>query len=120
MRRFLALSVGILAVGVLSACGPRPASTATSAEVYEAIDVAFGPYGVTAKAVRVAACESGLNPNAGYPDAYYKGLFQLGPHVVAIRHYGGDWFDPLQNAQAARDLYVTRGDWSAWPVCGKR
>lgn len=114
----LLVVLGMLVVG--TACAPRPASTATSAEVYEAIDKAFGPYGVTAKAVRVARCESGLNPNAGYPDAYYKGLFQLGPHVVAINHYGGNWWDPYQNAAAARDLYVTRGNWSAWPYCGKQ
>lgn len=105
---------------LLTACAGPPASTATRSEVVAAIDKAFGPYGVTAKAVRVAQCESGLNPNAGYPDAYYKGLFQLGPHVVAIRHYGGNWWDPYQNAAAARDLYVSRGNWSAWPICGKK
>ena len=109
----------VLAAGTLfAACHHPPASTATSAEVYKAIDAAFGPYGQTAKAVRIAKCESGLNPNAGYPDAYYKGLFQLGPHIKAIYHYGGDWFDPYQNAAAARDLFVSRGNWSAWPVCG--
>jgi hypothetical protein len=116
-RALAALAVATLSI-LGAACAPS-ASTATSDEVYQAIDKAFGPYGVTAKAVRVAQCESGLNPNAGYPDAYYKGLFQLGPHVTAINHYGGNWFDPYQNAAAARDLYVTRGDWSAWPNCGR-
>ena len=115
-RAIAAVALAAMSV-VVAACGPR-ASTASSAEVYEAIDAAFGPYGQTAKAVRVAKCESGLNPNAGYPDAYYKGLFQLGPHVSAINHYGGNWFDPYQNAAAARDLFVSRGNWSAWPVCG--
>jgi hypothetical protein len=116
--RRVAAVVAVAALSLLgAACGPD-ASGGTSGEVYEAIDKAFGPYGQTAKAVRVAKCESGLNPMAGYPDAYYKGLFQLGPHVVAINHYGGNWFDAYQNAAAARDLYVSRGNWSAWPTCG--
>ena len=117
--RLALAAVTIAALSVLgAACAPR-ASTASSDAVYEAIDKAFGPYGQTAKAIRVADCESGLNPNAGYPDDYYKGLFQLNPNVVAIRQYGGDFFDPYQNAAAARDLFVTRGDWSAWPNCGR-
>src|SRR5687768_18476996 len=81
--RRVAAVIAVAALSLLgAACGPD-ASGGTSGDVYEAIDKAFGPYGQTAKAVRVAKCESGLNPMAGYPDAYYKGLFQLGPHVVA-------------------------------------
>jgi hypothetical protein len=117
MRRVVA-AIAIATLGLLgAACAPS--SGDAPPDVYAAIDKAFGPYGVTDKAVRVARCESGLNPMAGYPDAYYKGLFQLGPHVVAINHYGGNWFDAYQNAAAARDLYVSRGDWSAWPTCGR-
>ena len=117
-RRLALAAVTIAALGLFgAACAPR-ASTASSDAVYDAIDQAFGPYGQTAKAIRVADCESGLNPNAGYPDDYYKGLFQLNPNIVAINQYGGNFFDPYQNAAAARDLYVTRGNWSAWPVCG--
>ena len=117
-RRLQAAACIPFAALLVASCHAPPASTATPAEVYEAIDAAFGPYGQTAKAVRVAKCESGLNPNAGYPDEKYKGIFQLGPHVSAIHHYGGDFFDPYQNAAAARDLFVTRGNWSAWPTCG--
>lgn len=81
------------------------------------IQQAFGYLGqaVVDQAGRVACCESGWGPQAGYPSAYYKGLFQLGEHVVAIYNYGGAWFDAFSNAQAARDLYVSRGyNWSAW------
>lgn len=135
MRRFLNLGGVILAAVVLSACVPRaadaPDATRPPPDCYKypgnpgyptvraAILSAFGPYGqaVTDKAGRVACCETGWGPGAGYPNAYYKGLFQLGPHVVAIRQYGGNWWDAYQNAAAARDLYVTRGNWSAWPVC---
>jgi hypothetical protein len=83
-----------------------------------AIHAVFGPLGVADQAVRVAACESGRNPGAD--SGTYKGLFQLGPHLAGtVDFYGGDWFDPMTNAQVARDLYLASG-WSSWPVCGGR
>jgi hypothetical protein len=98
-----------------------PAATAASApsgSPEAAIREVFGPLGVADKAVQVAICESGLNPAAD--SGTYKGLFQLGPHLAGtVAFYGGNWFDPLTNAQVARDLYLGSG-WASWPVCGSR
>ena len=108
----------------LAACALQPDGSFrpyTYADSEVAIHRAFDPYGpvVAAKARRVANCESGLWPYSGI-GSYYQGIFQLGEHIVAIHAYGGQRFDPYQNALAARDLYVTRGySWSAWPVCGR-
>jgi hypothetical protein len=122
-RRAVALATAVAGIAVLgAACGfsPAPAPAPAPAGNGEAaIREVFGPLGVADKAVSVASCESGLNPMAGYPNATYKGLFQLGPSIVAINAYGGDYFDAWQNAQAARDVYLSRGNWSAWPVCGR-
>jgi len=131
-RRTVRLAAAVVAVAALatacefgpgpspsSAPAPSPAASAALSPDEAVIREVFGPLGVADQAVSVAACESGLNPMAGYPDATYKGLFQLGPHIVAIYQYGGDFFDARANVQAARDLYVSRGNWSAWPVCGR-
>jgi hypothetical protein len=109
--------VPLLALVVLTAaaCGPKPAAGPPPVST-AAISQAFSPYGptVVAQATKIARCESGLVPTAG-AGRYYQGLFQLGRHIVAINNYGGNYLDPYQNAQAARDLYVTRGySWSAW------
>jgi hypothetical protein len=97
-----------------TASAPAPAPSGPEA----AIHAVFGPLGVADQAVRVAACESGLNPGAD--SGTYKGLFQLGPHLAGtVAFYGGDWFDPMTNAQVARDLYLASG-WASWPVCGRR
>ena len=98
----------------VAAPAPTPAVSGPEA----AIHAVFGPLGVADQAVRVAACESGLNPGAD--SGTYKGLFQLGPHLAGtVDVYGGNWFDPMTNAQVARDLYLASG-WASWPVCGRR
>lgn len=129
MLRKVVLPIAVLLAA--AACTPRPAAPAPppgpSLPVYSAIRVAFGPYepsfpGVVNKAVRVSKCESGWVPTAG-AGRYYQGLFQLGRHIAAINNYGGDFLNALQNAQAARDLWVSRGySWTngAWPTCGFR
>lgn len=124
-RRRFPLSVTVLAVAVLALAGCRPAAPPApapySGDVVALIHEAFGPLGEGDKAVRVAQCESGLNPLAVSPGGTYVGLFQLGDHVAAVRAYGtGVRTDPLANVYAARDLRVQRGNWSAWPVCGLR
>jgi hypothetical protein len=105
-------------VAVTAACGPRPSPPPPSIPpaVAMSINQAFGPFGQTVvnQAFRVARCESGWVATAG-AGSYYQGLFQLGRHIVAINNYGGNFLDPWQNAQAARDLYYSRGrSWSAW------
>jgi len=65
--------------------------------------------------VRIARCESGLNPNAYSPAGYY-GLFQL-------NYAPAGWNDPWVNAQAAYygkylPALAGGGDGtSPWPVC---
>lgn len=67
------------------------------------------------KMVRVASCESGLNPRAVNPIGYY-GLFQLSEQIAG-------WDDPLTNATYAYySKYLPAlqrgGDGlSPWPVC---
>lgn len=111
-RRTVLIFSACLAVLSLTACLP-PAPPASYPEVEAFIHEVFDPLGQGDEAVRVAQCESGLNPHAG-AGRYYQGVFQLGRHIVAINQYGGDYLDYRQNVQAARDLYVTRGNWSAW------
>ncbi|MBM3670584.1 MAG: hypothetical protein FJW86_00085 [Actinobacteria bacterium] len=111
----------VLALLLVAGCGPgrSAAPPGPSLEVFTAINEAFGPYDATGRALQVAKCESGWVPTAGAGE-FYQGLFQLGPHIVAIHQYGGDFLDPVQNAAAARDLWLSRGkSWSAWPVCGR-
>jgi len=128
MRRlWVLLAAGVM---VVSGCAlqPQPDGTVTLrpwtyADSEAAIHAAFDPYGVEVytKARSVAVCESGLWPYAGWfpTPSVYKGIFQLGPHIVAVQAYGdGNVFNPYVNAYAARDLWVSRGDWSAWPNCG--
>jgi len=113
--RAVGLALSALAIaGITAACGISPGPAPSAAAEEAIIHEVFGPLGQGDKAVSVARCESGLNPMAGWPDATYKGLFQLGPHIVAINAYGGDWFDARANTLAARDLYLSRGNWSAW------
>lgn len=128
MRRSKLITViaGLLLVVVPTGCRYKPETNTWVAWTYDdsraAIQQAFGPYGqeVVDKATRVATCESGLWPYSGTnkPGYPYHGIFQLGKHIVAIHAYGGNRTDPYQNALAARDLWLQRGNWSAWPHCG--
>jgi len=107
------------ALALFAACGPdvAPAPPNPSDAIIREV---FDPIGEGDKAVRVASCESGLNPGAIGGGGTYQGLFQLGPNIVAIHAYGGNRLDARQNALAARDLRMQRGNWSAWPTCGRR
>jgi hypothetical protein len=100
---------------VAAGCGIDPGPPPPRSAEEQIIHEVFDPYGVGDKAVSIARCESGLNPMAGWPNATYKGLFQLGPHLAGtVAAYGGDWFDARTNTYVARDLYLSRGNWSAW------
>lgn len=118
-RRLRLLALFGVGAALLAACGPgaAPAPPSPSEAIIREV---FDPIGEGDKAVRVASCESGLNPGAVGGGGTYQGLFQLGPNIVAIHAYGGNRLDARQNALAARDLRVQRGDWSAWPHCGRR
>lgn len=74
-----------------------------------AIRKTFGPkYG--AQAVRVARCESGINPHA--VNGQYRGIFQMGASERATYGHGaGAW----RQAKAARRYFIASGrDWSPW------
>lgn len=66
--------------------------------------------------VRVARCESGLNPHAVGGGGAYHGLFQFVPSTFAGTPYGQyDIYDPWANANAAGWMW-SEGQKSAW-VC---
>lgn len=62
-----------------------------------------------AKALRVAECESGLDPGAFNRAGPYIGLYQIENGTTNARG----------NVEHARAMFVRRG-WSPWPVCGRR
>jgi hypothetical protein len=81
--------------------------------IYEAAD----NYGQSRQdMLRVARCESGLNPNAVGGGGAYHGLFQFVPSTFAGTPYGEyDIYDPWANANAAGWMW-SEGKKSSW-VC---
>ncbi|MBI2709743.1 MAG: transglycosylase SLT domain-containing protein [Actinobacteria bacterium] len=73
------------------------------------------------KAVRVASCESGLNPRAVSPGGANWGLFQINSvHKGLVASMGYSWdkiLDPYVNARVARQIYNSSGGWRPWS-CG--
>jgi len=84
-------------------------STATQQRRVYAIRKTFGPK-YAAAAIRVARCESGINPHA--VNGQYRGAFQMGKHErKTYGHGSGVW----QQARAARRYFNATGrDWSPW------
>jgi len=80
--------------------------------IYEAAD----RYGQSRRdMLRVARCESGLNPNAVDPAGLYHGLFQFVPGTFAGTPYAGyDIYDPWANAHAAAWMWSEgrKGEWT--------
>lgn len=74
----------------------------------------FGAYGDGA--VRVAMCESSLNPNAYNGVLGAAGLFQIIPGTFASTSYAGQSvYDPAVNIKAAHEIFVRDGySWSEW------
>ena len=87
----------------------------TEEEIIRIIHEAADRYGQPREdMVRVARCESGLNPNAVDPAGLYFGLFQFVPSTFAGTPYGEyDIFDPWANAHAAAWMWSEgrRGEW---------
>jgi uncharacterized protein YraI len=81
--------------------------------IYEAAD----SYGQSRDAMlRVARCESGLDPNAVGGGGAWHGLFQFVPSTFAGTPYGEyDIYDPWANANAAAWMW-SEGQQSSW-VC---
>ena len=74
----------------------------------------------TERALAVARCESGLNPdaiNTRNPNGTYDGgVFQINSvHRKRLESLGLDKFDPEDNVKFARMLYDEQG-WKPW-VC---
>jgi len=103
VRRAIALAVVLFA---LSGCTPE-----------WWIEHNFGP--ATDAAVRVARCESNLNPAAVSPGGGNHGLFQINNvHAATFEAVtGAPWasgrYDAGKNAQFARWLYDSSG-WGPW------
>ncbi len=90
---------------------PAPAGTDIVSIIYAAA-AAYGQSGDDM--LRVATCESGLNPYAYNPAGWY-GLFQFVPGTFAGTPYGAyDIYDPVANANAAAWMWSVgrRGEWT--------
>lgn len=97
-----------------AAPAPRPSGSIT-----DIIAAAALRYGVDPTyLIRVARCESGLNPRAYNPAGPYIGLFQFSPGTFAA--YGGrDIYSAADQSDVAARM-ISRGLASHWPVCGRR
>ena len=96
--------------------GPGGASYSEE-QIVEIIYEAADNHGQSRDAMlRVARCESGLDPNAVGGGGAYHGLFQFVPSTFAGTPYGEyDIYDPWANANAAAWMW-SEGQKSAW-VC---
>lgn len=106
----LVLSLGMV-IG-LSACDPQT-------DVQMAIQQNFPEQAYHAKAVRVADCESSLNPNAVSPGGGNHGLFQINSvHKPMVEKMGYKWtqiYDPYVNSKVARKIFADAGNsWRPW------
>lgn len=95
------------APAVAAAPAPRPGS------IVDIIVAAAARYGVDSnRLLRVARCESGLNPRAYNPAGPYIGLFQF--HPLTFSGYGGrDIYDPYDQSDVAARMFA-RGLASHW------
>lgn len=101
--RFAAVVLAVLTTAATSGCEPE-----------DAIRWAFREHSkdVQDQAVRVATCESRLNPSARSRGGHL-GLFQMSPRWHSHRPGMPNPFDAVSNAVAAESLYREAG-WSQW------
>jgi hypothetical protein len=94
-----------------AAPAPRVASGGSVASQIKAV---FGPY--SAQALRVATCESGLNPNAVNRSSGASGVFQFLASSWATTSYAGySRFNASANIKAAYEVFVRDGhSWREW------
>ena len=120
-RQLLACAVTVLvALGAL--LGPTLATRGGSTTVDEQKvirQIGRAWEGNDRKAVRVADCESGLNPKATSPGGTYLGLWQFSR--ATWRDYGGPGDDPrdvsaYRQTLVAWKLFQDRR-WDPWPSC---
>lgn len=98
---------------------PTPTQTTGGSSVAAMIDQVFGPY--AQEALRVANCESGLNPNAYNPTSiggsHAEGVFQiLYPSTwMGTPEAGSSPYNAMANIQAAHAIFVRDGySWREW------
>jgi uncharacterized protein YraI len=88
----------------------------TEDEIIQIIYAAADQYGQPREdMLRVARCESVLDPNAVNPSSNASGLFQFLPSTWATTPYAEqDIFDPVANAEAAAWMWDNgrRGEWT--------
>lgn len=92
-----------------------PAPRVTSGgSVANQIKAVFGPY--SGQALRVATCESGLNPNAVNRSSGASGVFQFLASSWATTSYAGySRFNASANINAAHQVFVRDGySWREW------
>jgi hypothetical protein len=96
----------------------KPRKTWTEAQIIDIIYAAADEFGVNrAEFLRVARCESNLDPYNVTPPHSATGLFQFLPSTWASTPYRyEDIFDPALNAQAAAWMW-THGRRNEWE-CG--
>lgn len=97
---------------------PAPADAHDVKKVKRAIRIAW--QGNDKRAIRVAKCESSLNPRAVSPSGKYRGLWQF--DRATWKAYGGPGKDPIKvnarrQTEVAWRLFADRG-WQPWPTCG--
>jgi uncharacterized protein YraI len=94
---------------------PSSSSVSTGNSIVDIINAAAARYGQSgAVMLRVARCESGLNPNAVNRRSGASGLFQFLPSTWRTTPYAGySVFDPWANANAAGWMWSVgrRGEW---------
>ncbi len=85
-----------------------------SGSYQDMIHQVFGQYGD--QAVRVAMCESSMNPNAYNGILGAAGLFQIIPSTFASTSYAGQSvYNPVTNIRAAYEIFARDGySWSEW------
>lgn len=114
LRAALAGAVFVGALG-LTACDPNAQADSPSA-AQDAINYHFGP--IADQAMRVAQCESNLDPNAVSSGGGNWGLFQINTvHQAEFEavtgHPWSDVLDPYVNTYYAVYLYQQSG-WGPW------
>jgi hypothetical protein len=117
MRRLIACV--LIATTAFAATVP-PTSAHNIARVKRAIRKNW--HGNDRKAIRVARCESSLNPDATSPTGKYLGLWQFDKTTWA--EYDGPGEDPRDVGPGAQTkvawrLFQDRG-WQPWPTCGSQ
>jgi len=114
-RRIVAATATAVLLGTTAS---PPAEAHDVRRVKRAIRIAW--QGNDRRAIRVAKCESSLNPKAVSPSGKYRGLWQF--DRATWKAYGGPGRDPIKvgarrQTQVAWRLFVDRG-WQPWPTCG--